>query len=337
MNTIIDKISEDLGVYRFNSETEIDFKCRVIYSAMSSWIKAIAMDKPVGSIENQIVGVSKRHIYERGNAVLGSLIKMNPEVTFWFVPDENGDNPVVVLRKRLLNHGDLLNTGFDTNLTLSIAQKKQIFSYYEIAYGEVLGTEIIYSGIAALYRNNVGIQVNRKECCEEWMNNFLKSVNWSSMPINVAEMTFFNPTHKSRNNYSAWESSLPDKFNKIVLGRVEINKNGYEYYLLKPKSNLMYKIDPFLQVQGTHIRIIFALRALAGNNAIVKLRKYNDHVQIKLFAHIPVYEQMLLESYAWPKNHIMDKLCWVMYDYIWEYIMPYFEAMGIKIMEENHG
>lgn len=337
MSTIIDKMASDLGIYRFNSETLTAFKCRVIYSAISSWVKAIAMDQPVGSKENQLSGVSRRHIYERGNAVLESLIKMNPETSFWFKVEENEDNPVVIVRNRLLNHGDLLNEGFYTNLTLPTAHKKQFFPCYEVVYGEVLGKNIIYSGIAAICSNNVEIQIDRKERSEEWLNSFLKSIWWSSMPSEITEWTFFNPTHKSRNNYSAWENSIPNEFNKIVLGRITINKNAYEYYLLKPQSNLMHKIDPFLKEQGVHIRIMYALRKMANNSVTAKIRKYSDHIHLKLFAHLPTNEQILLESYAWPDNHIKDRLCWTMYDYIWEYIKPHFKMIGIKIVEEKHG
>lgn len=45
----------------------------------------------------------------------------------------------------------------------------------------------------------------------------------------------------------------------------------------------------------------------------------------------------MLESYAWPYNHINDKLCWIIYDYIWNYVKPHFEMIGIQIVEETYG
>ena len=123
-------MAADLGFTSYEGEDTTSFKCRVIYSSMSSWLKAIAMDQPIGSKENHLSGVSRRHIYERGNAVLESLIKMNPETAPWFSIEDSDENPVVIIRNRLLNHGDLLNEGFDTNLALSIAHKKQyVLSY----------------------------------------------------------------------------------------------------------------------------------------------------------------------------------------------------------------
>jgi len=337
MKSIIDKMAVDLGINRYHDEDVTAYKCRVIYSAMSSWVKAIAMDQPIGSKENHLSGVSRRHIYERGNAVLESLIKMNPETAPWFDVEDAEENPVVIIRNRLLNHGDLLNEGFDTNLTLPIVHRKQFISGYDTIYGEVLGESIIYSGISTLCNNNVTKQSEVIENAEEWLKGFLKNIWWSAIPSEMNELMYFNPAHKSRNNYTAWDSMLPNVSDEIILGRLTINKNGYEYYLLKPKSKLMHRIDPFLQEQGWHIRIMYALRKKANNSATAIIKNYGDHIHLKLYTHLPINERILLESYAWPYNRINDMLCWTMYSYIWDYIKPYFKSIGIRIAEEYHG
>lgn len=330
----IDKMAADLGIYRYNCEEITAYKCRVIYSALSSWVKTIAMDQPIGSKENHLSGVSRKHIYERGNAVLEALIKINPETSSWFDVEETEENPVVIIRNRLLNHGDLLNEEFDTNLTLPLAHKKQFISGYDTVYGEVLGKNIMYSGIATICNNDVEIRTDSKERCEEWLNSFLQSIWWSAMPIEISECMFFNPKHKSRNNYSAWDNLPPNISDEIILCRVTINRNGYEYYLIKPKSRLMHKIDPFLQEQGYHIRIMYALRKKANNSVVAIIKNYGNHIYLKLSTHLPTNERILLESYAWPFRRINDMLCWTMYDYIWDYIKPYFESIGIQIMEK---
>lgn len=334
MNSIIDKMAADLGIYRYNDEKITAFKCRVIYSAMSSWIKAIAMDQPIGSKENHLSGVSRRHIYERGNAVLESLIKMNPETSPWFAVEDTEEPPIVIIRNRLLNHGDLLNEGFTTNLALSISHRKQFISGYDTVYGEVLGKNIIYSGVSALCNNNEKKQVDVCESSEEWLNVFLKKIWWSPVPSEMNELMYFNPVHKSRNNYSAWNNSTPQLSDEIILGRLTINKNEYEYYLIKQKSKLMHRIDPFLIAQGYHIRIMYALRKKENNSVIAITKSYDDHIRLKLFTHLPTNERILLESYAWPYNRVNDMLCWTMYGYIWSYIKPYFESIGIRIVEE---
>ena len=324
MNSIIDKMATDLGMFRYHDEEVTAYKCRVIYSAMSSWVKAIAMDQPVGSKENHLSGVSRRHIYERGNA----------ETAPWFKVEDSEEKPVVIIRNRLLNHGDLLNEGFDTNMALPITHRKQFVSGYDTVYGEILGASIIYSGISTLCTNNATKQSEESENAEEWLKDFLKNIWWSAMPSEVNELMYFNPAHKSRNNYSAWNSSFPDVSDEIILGRLTINKNGYEYYLLKPKSKLMHIIDPFLKEQGYHIRIMYALRKIANNSVTATIKNCEDHIHLKLYTHLPTRERIMLESYAWPYNRINDMLCWTMYGYIWQYIKPYFESLGIRIVEE---
>lgn len=327
-------MAADLGFTSYEGEDTTSFKCRVIYSSMSSWLKAIAMDQPIGSKENHLSGVSRRHIYERGNAVLESLIKMNPETAPWFSIEDSEENPVVIIRNRLLNHGDLLNEGFDTNLALSIAHKKQYVLGYDTVYGEVLGENIIYSGIATLCKNEFTKQLEVSESSEEWLKGFLKSVWWTAIPSDMNELMFFNPVHKSKNNFTAWDSSFPVVSDEVILGRLTINKNGYEYYLIKPKSKLMHKIDPFLQEQGYHIRIMLALRKKANNSVVAIAKNHSGYIRLKLSTHLPTKERIILESYAWPINRINDMLCWTMYGFIWEYIKPYLEALGIRITEE---
>lgn len=334
MSSIIEKMAADLGVYRYHDEELTYYKCRVMYSAMSSWVKAIAIDQPVGIKENHFYGVSRRHIYERGNAVLESLIKMNPETAPWFYFEDDEDNPIVIIRDRLLNHGDLLNEGFDTNLALSNSHRKQLVSGYDTIYGEILGKSIFYSGISALGNNNITIQSEKRENIEDWLKCFLKKIWWSEIPSEIQEMKYFNPEYKSRNNYSAWNSTIPNVYDEIILGRLAINKNGYEYYILKPKGKLMHRIDPFLQEQGCHIKIMYALRKKANNSVTAKIKNYDDHIHLKLYTHLPTSERIMLESYAWPDNRVNDILCWTMYGYIWGYIRPYFESIGIQILEE---
>lgn len=334
MNSIIDKISADLGIYRYHDEDLTAYECRVIYSAMSSWVKAIAMDQPIGSKENHLSGVSRRHIYERGNAVLESLIKLNPETASWFENEDTDENPIVIIRNRLLNHGDLLNEGFDTNLALSISHKERFISGYDTIYGEILGKSIFYSGISTLCNNNATMQSELYKNAEDWLKCFYKKIWWSAIPSEMNELMYFNPAHKSKNNYSAWNSSLPNVSDEIILSRLTINKNEYEYYLLKPKSKLMHRIDPFLQEQGYHIRIMYALRKIVNNSVTAVIKHYSDHIYLKLNTHLPTSERIMLESYAWPYKRINDNLCWTMYGFIWEYIKPHFESIGIRIVEE---
>ena len=59
---ILYAMASDLGIDRFENESEMRYCSRVLYSAMASWVKAAALDRPVTSIQRVVQGVSRRHI-----------------------------------------------------------------------------------------------------------------------------------------------------------------------------------------------------------------------------------------------------------------------------------
>lgn len=337
MDEIIQKMSSDLGIHQLNEEAIAHYECRVIYSAMASWIKAIALDQPVGSLEDGVVGVSRRHINMRSQEVFDSLMGIFPETSYWFELDNTENHPVNLIRERLINHEDLLNAGFDTNLSLSYIHSIPLSSRFETVYGKVLDVGKLYSGISMIHEVDIDPPIMQVKAEFPTIKEFAKRVCWEPMSLDKLEPTYFDPANNAKNNYSAWKDTLPDCKSEIFLARIQINKIGYEYYLLKPEKRLMHKIDPFLQGQGYHTMIMYELRKEANNSVVVSFANYNDHIRIRLYTHLPIRERILLESYAWPYHRIDDKLCWIMYDYVWEYIKPYFERIGMQILEEKHG
>lgn len=333
----IDRMASDLGICRFTEESSLQFKCRVIYSAMASWIKAIAMDRPPGSKEESFYGVSRKHMYERSRAVLDTFCRMYPEIGEWFDLTRADEHPVILLRTRLLNHGDLLNEGFDTNVALSSVHSMQLTPKIETVYGEIMGESLQYSGIAVVRCKEAEIPAENAEVTQEWIEGFLKEVWWSLELPDTTAWQYFNPSNPAKNNHSVWQDSMVEAVYGIVLARAVVNKYGYEYYLLKTKDKLMHKLDPFLQELGYHIRIMYALRAGAGNRAVAAVKRHDGYVTLLLNAHLPLNETGLLESYAWPCRNINDKLGWIMGDFIWNYIEPYIGALGIRILEDSDG
>ena len=334
--TTIEKMAGDLGICRFIDEPLLQFNERVVYSAMACWIKAIALDKPVGSSKEEYSGVSRRHMYQRSHEILNAFLKMYPEIRDYF--DANGkEEPENILRTRLLRHGDLVNAGFDTNIALTSYHTDYLTNDYEVVYGKMIEGGLMYSGISSLRKQHNTPQTMEPENAKDWFSKFLKEVWWSSdMPVSDA-IQYFDPCCRARNNYSAWQNNLPKEYFGVVLARIPININGHEYYLIKPNKKLTHKIDPFLQETGVHIRIMFVLRAAADNRACVSVKQFQDHVAIKLYTWLPANESALLDSYAWPKEKVDERLKWTMSRVIWEYIKTYIMALDIKIMEGTNG
>ena len=333
----VDKMAMDLGIIPFQDESSLEYRSRVVYSAMSCWIKAIAMDRPVGNRDANFIGVSRRHIYERSRVILENICKIYPELSFWFNLSETEHHPVNLIRTRLLKHGDLRNEGFNTNIALSHSYSKQLSTGVETLYGELLGDDIEYVGIATIRRNAIVNPAEKLIRIQDWLNEFLKELWWSKEFPNTNGWQFFNPATYVKNNSSAWQESLPQDVCGIILGRSCINKSEYEYYLLKPKMKLLHRIDPFLKNQGYHKRIMYALRDSVNNSSEATIKVYDSHVYLRLNAHLPEKENSLLERYAWPLRHVNDISAWIMTPFIWDFVKPFIESLGIRIKEGKNG
>lgn len=331
--TTIDRIASDLGIFRFEDESLSLYRCRILYSAMASWIKAIAMDQPVGSREEGFYGVSRRHIYERSRVILDTFCRMYPDIEEWFGTLEMDEHPVILLRSRLINHGDLLNEGFNTNVAISSVHSNQLTPMVETVYGKIMGKNLYYSGVSVL-QNHEGVPgLSEPEDTRQWLNGFLKEAWWSKTIPDMSAWQFFNPSSPVKNNYSAWQDSVPATVGGIIFARAMVNKYGYEYYLMKIKGKIVHKLDPFLQNMGCHRRIMHALRIMAGNPVVGSVRLFSDHTELCLNSRLPLKETNLLESYAWPVRHIGDMMHWTLPCPVWAHIKPYMEALGIQIVE----
>ena len=324
-------MSSDLGINQFDKESQSQFRIRVIYSAMACWIKAITLDRSAGCNDNISRGVSRRHLYDRSHEVFEAMIGVFPEVEEWFTCKALSEHPTEIIRERLINHGDLLNEGFDTNIVLSSCRNESILPELDVVYGEILESNIQYMGISTV-RASVNPTVNNVVInATDWFHAFVKEAWWSSALPDMSAMQYFNPKCTSSNNYSAWQDSQINS--DIVLSRTSINETGYEYYLFKNNYTLCHKLDPFLQGLGCHIRIMYALRSISENRIKAVVRHSNENKLLKLNAFLPVKEMSLLESYAWPLNSIDDKLNWIINNSIWEYLEQYLNAIDVDIVE----
>lgn len=334
---MINTIAHDLGLHQFTEEQISEYECRVIYSALSCWIKTIALDQSFVNEEIDVKGVSRRHIYERSHKFLDTMKKMFPQTADWFDQLDGNEDAIKLIRTRLINHGDLINQGFDTNLALSHQRAEQTSSEFETVFGVLFDEAIEYTGVSAIRRKEAKpmtlVDENSVTCFQSYIGNAC----WIRNTLGSNHLQFFNPLCRSKNNHEAWQDLICSADDSVILLRLATDKNRFIYYFLKPKEQVINRIDPFLQEQGFHIRAMYVLRSLHDNKSEVKLYKYDDHVKIKLSAFLPSKEKSVIESYAWPVKSIFDKLEWIMEEKVWDMIRVYLEALDVHIVEENHG
>lgn len=333
---ILAAMAEDLKIEKYTAESDNRYCSRVLYSALACWIKAVSLDKTIGSNEND--GVSRRHIYNRCKPILNQMLLRYPSSKSWFEVSSQTDDPISLLRSRLIRHGDLLNVGFHTNLILSKEAIQPLSSSLASFIGSLIVSAKAYSGIAVIGSYESDYKHLDIQSSTTWLESYANDAWWEQCERLDEGIQYYHASRKSKNNYSIWQSTQPEKNAGVILARRSININAYEYFLLKiGETTKVHRIDPFLCEIGEHRRIMFALRSAARNNAPCKATLFQDHVHIQLWSFLPQKELLLLETYAWPYNTIEDKLEWDMPLQIWTCIKPTLEALGLEITEASYG
>ncbi|MCI6043267.1 hypothetical protein MR857_08010 [bacterium] len=331
---ILNAMASDMKITKYTTESDSQYCNRILYSAMACWIKTVAADKVLGNNDNS--GVSRRHILDRCTPILNELLLRYPVSRSWFLPETNADNPISIIRSRLIRHGDLLNVGFNTNLILAnqeIVPTNESFATYR---GVLLSPQTYYSGIALL-GTALPVDTSRPTMQDNlaWYSEYIQSAWWEKCNSLDENTQFYNASKRSRNNYSCWQSLMPAPTNGVIFARRTVYNAGYEYFLIKEKygNHYVHRIDPFIQEMGEHRNFMFALRSLSENKIPCQITLHSDYVQLKMWVHLPQDELSLLESYAWPHNSVSDVLEWDMQLNIWSFIRPFLEALGFGIME----
>lgn len=338
MDNMLLRMANDLGVTKYIKETENQYCSRLIYSAMASWIKAMTLDHPSNSIE--LTGVGRKYILDRSNLILTEIIKRNPDQDEFFKTEDKDASAISLLRERLIRNGDINNYGYDTKLLLSKKKNVILNDSISCVKGYVLKEGYQYSGIAMLeLKENLNNENSEtSETILKWMREYETDAWWRTVGILDSKMQFFNAHKNTYTNYECWQDVFPKTNDEIVLARKSINKNDYEYILLRDDEGFQYhRIDPVLHERGEHIRMMLALRKRADNPTVVSVNTYIDHVILHMYVKMPNKEEQLLETYTWPMNNISNIYRWSMSIQVWQYIKQFIVDLGIKIMEEKNG
>lgn len=116
---ILNAMIRDLKIWQYSGESNPQFVARVVYSALSMWIRVSTLDENIFEPSENPVGVSKVHILNRCQSFLDFMIKRYPDIREWFYPKDEKQKPIETIRERLYNAGELVDIGFNTDLVTS--------------------------------------------------------------------------------------------------------------------------------------------------------------------------------------------------------------------------
>ncbi|UZW13460.1 hypothetical protein OSC52_16690 [Clostridium pasteurianum] len=333
-------IAKDTRIKPYDGESQGEYLGRLVYSSMGQWLKVITLD--TGNLDGAMRTKNKSYVLSRGTEILNNMILAMPECREWFWNSYNEskrkeEHPVRILRERMLNAGELIETDLKTNIGTPREYKKPFIENYEriLGLGSSINSNELYIGVTRIKKSSTA---QREETA---IINSCKIFNWVKRAAkwetinDLFKYEFFQSLSKSA-PYKSWINIFPNVGAKnIVLGRVKLYNDLYEYYLFKMEENqiYIYKLSTVLNEFKEERRIILALRKISGNVMKAKAELKKEVVILKLFCRLPLVEERIFETYCWPKKCINDKINYVIPIQLWNHFKMILEELQIEIKE----
>lgn len=347
-NTIIKRIATDLRIRRAPGEKQECFFSRIVYSALSMWIRYSTLDEDIFDHSAGKIGMSKRYILNKCQTFIDNMIELYPSIESWFYPEKENVNPTEIVRNRLHQCGELVDVGFFTDIALPYYEECSINEKVSVVRG--IRSEAIskMTGLAQIKyvekedHNSVHLfdfyGVRDKSAISR-LDEYLQLAKWNKRTA-INGQIFNKYGMKPFSN--SWESNCILKDHDISIYRNPMHQQGNrDYCFIKKVNNCIYisQISDYLIDQYEVRRFMYGLKGKVNNPVRAKYKRHDDKkiVELNLFNGLPTREESVLFLLGWPMNNINDKYNLLFNNEVWEFIRKMLCNLNIKLEETTNG
>lgn len=331
---LIQQISRDTNIKKYKNESEESFISRLIYSVISFNIRLSVLDKRPFEVEEF---KSKKYILQKGEEYLKSFTNIYPQINKWFMCEEK--SPIVLIRDRLEDIGELVPVGFDTDLGVPNFQSVNISNEYKVFRGIYKAKRLEFSGVTQLeshFKQEFDIsQVNEfyNYNVELIRCRYVKYLKSNMKKIeSIGHMEIFNK-YGVGNLYNSWGEKI-----NLNEGDVTIYKyNDFDYGFITKKNSDYFGISiNNYDIENYEVRrYLLWLRDDCNNNVIAYKRKIDSgYVLLNLTCGLPKKELNIFYGLGWPYKSISDDKSFIFKIEVWDYIEAILSELKIKVVEE---
>ncbi|MEK3984254.1 hypothetical protein MHB77_12730 [Paenibacillus sp. FSL K6-3166] len=342
--TVIKRIADDLKIRKVPEEKQEVFLSRIVYSALSMWIRYSTLDEDILNQSIGKIGVSKIHIYNRCKLFLENMIQMYPTIEKWFYPEDQNTRPIEIVRERLYQGGELVDVGFHTDISLPFYEESLINSNVVVTRGLQSAALNKITGLAQLKHDErenfdpsdtmdfFGLE---SKSASARVVEYLKLIKWSKRSEINAQV--FNKY--SMNIFSnSWDADLKLNDHDVTIYRNPLYWQGNrDYGFIKKINNTYYtsQINEYLIEQYEVRRFMYGLKENVGNPVSGKYKRFQDKnlFLLHLSNGLPTKEENILMLLGWPMKNINDKYNFIFDGVVWNFIREILNNLNIKLEE----
>lgn len=330
---LVNQMGEDLQLYKFFDESDIEYLNRLIYSAIAVWMLHILRDREF-EVNYKRIGISKKYITRKTSKIITEYSSMFPSFNN-FLNGLTETELAVIIRETYECAGHIVPVGLDEYVKTASVREFRVTNRFKLIRNDF---DILQSKVVGLGVFTENYSEDELQCIDEifyipkidaetWTIGYIKNLKWSNAAKLGESVQFFNPNDK-KSFCDCWTEKFPGNLD-ITLYKT----NNWDYGFAR-KENLNYigiKIPDWLIGTENNVcerifdndvrRFMYGLKAIYKNNGKAKLVQKIDHFELKLLNALPARELTALKFFSWNKKSFSDKCN---YDYVipFEFIEP---------------
>lgn len=323
-------------MYQYQGESLDKFQARIIYSAISYWIRVNTISDDFKSISKDLIGVSKLKNTLDSSITLNAFFEIFPNTRDWFCGYKT-EELISKIRTILESVGELIS--HENRIVLT--DKDSAIFRDKFNRTSVLQSCFDYGYISGMiwfhnFDHFIGIkfehyiQVSAKKFVEVLMKNAK-----FSMLREDDELEFFMPSY-DKPFYTSWYDSRKVIENHIYLVRKKAFI-GYDFYWYKTLNSDKYlsKINDLYKEDFEINRLLHGLNEIYGYNSESKyiIHDKSNTINFSLKNSLPNYEKQILDAICWPRDSIDDKQNFVANSKVLPLITKVLNRLSIRFKE----
>ena len=309
MNELLTVMSSDMGIGRYQRESDDSFIFRLCYSALGQWCLRIAQN-----LSDGIAGTTKQNQTIVLNELLQRYSELFPSVANRFIDAKNQQANLPVHIRRVYEETGYLLTDDNNRNQLANFGRSVTIGNTSLFFG-VTNMNFTVNGLG-VFSTPTSYKFAAQEFLirdtltyEEYLQSRFDIIDFYERDINIDELEFFNPLS---NNVPSLSWSKKIETDCSIARKSEI---GPFYRVMRESdTSLLFAEEPIEPQNDSLIsyeyrRLFYALKAHYGNPLKAKVVKKDiNYSEIKINGHLPNREYYYLLLLSWPVKHAFDKV-----------------------------
>ena len=333
-NDLIQAMSVDMNIPRFQNESDESFVYRLCYSALGQWCLSIAKN-----VTGLSIGTTKNNQTIVLNDLLVRYTELFPDISPKFLDTSNQQRNISVYMRRvyeetgyLLTDGEKHNRLANFGRSIKIGQQALFFGLPQKPY-TVNGLGVFSSPSEYMIAVN-DFLIRDSLTCEEYFQAQFDAIDFYDRDIDMRELEFFNPLSKKVPSL-AWNKN--PETDCSVARKTQI---GPFYRMMRTSEGILFANEPLEAqtdkfISHEYRRLYFAMKSHYGNPLQVTISKLdNKYSRIRVGGQLPYREYYFLLLLAWPENTAFDKVNFIISNSLLGEVHAVLEHIGIEVKGE---